>query len=221
MCDRDKILEKVKKVLALSKNNPSEAEAQSAALKAQRMMAEYNITIKELEGKMIDNDISQVEVYVKMGNKWKAPLAFIVSKNFRCKYYFYGRDWIVFFGHKIDAEIAAETFKFLFDFGNRKATNYYLKLKKEGKNTKGVKNAYLVGFLEGINEVFEKQCTALIIVTPKDVEEEYKLLLDSGNYTTRQSKGLSLRIDNEGDKAREEGRITGKNAAGARALECA
>lgn len=36
----EKIIEKIKKVLELSKNNPSQVEA--AALKAQKLMAEYH-----------------------------------------------------------------------------------------------------------------------------------------------------------------------------------
>ena len=36
----EKIIEKIKKVLELSKNNPSIEEAKSAAIKAQRLMAD-------------------------------------------------------------------------------------------------------------------------------------------------------------------------------------
>ena len=41
----EKIMEKIKKLLALANNNPSEDEAMAAALKAQEMMAKYNIVL--------------------------------------------------------------------------------------------------------------------------------------------------------------------------------
>lgn len=41
MMDTEKIIAKIKKVLELSRNNPSEEEAKSAALKAQKLMAAY------------------------------------------------------------------------------------------------------------------------------------------------------------------------------------
>ena len=47
--NQEKIIDKIRKVLELSKNNPSEEEAQAAALKAQKLMAEYHISIKEIE----------------------------------------------------------------------------------------------------------------------------------------------------------------------------
>lgn len=49
MKNSEKIIAKIKKVLELSKNNPSEEEAKSAALKAQRLMAEYHISMSEVE----------------------------------------------------------------------------------------------------------------------------------------------------------------------------
>lgn len=45
----DKIIEKIRKVLELSKNNPSIEEAKSAALKAQKLMAEYHVSMTEIE----------------------------------------------------------------------------------------------------------------------------------------------------------------------------
>ena len=219
MNDREKVIEKIKKVLNLSKNNPSEQEAESAALKVQKMMAEYHVSMADLESAEDTEDIAHVPVDVGLGNKWKSPLANIVSNNFRCKYYFYGRDKIVFFGHKIDAEIAKETFLFLFKFGNKKAMNYYMKVKKQGVATKGVKNAYLVGYLLGIKDVLEKQSTALMIVVPKEVNDKYELMISGEGWSSTNSKGLSARVGEVGDKAKEEGRWTGRQAASSRNIE--
>lgn len=34
-------------------------------------------------------------------------------------------------------------------------------------------NTYLLGFCEGIQEVLDRQCTALMLVVPKEVEKAY------------------------------------------------
>lgn len=92
----EKIIEKVKKVLELSKNNPSAEEAKSAALKAQKLMAEYHISLSEIEAVEDVENISEKQVDVGNGNKWKYFLAEIVAKNFRCKHFYYGKSTVVF-----------------------------------------------------------------------------------------------------------------------------
>ena len=92
-------------------------------------------------------------------------------------------------------------------------SSFYLKCKKEGKNTKGVLNTYLVGFCDGIKEVLDKQCTALMIVVPKEVEEAYAE--HSKNFKTFQN---SLITSSDG-RAYSEGKTDGKATATARSIE--
>lgn len=217
MDNRDKILKKIENLLALAGNNPSENEAIAAALKAQELMAKYNIELADIEGEKPKNNITE-ETYTPKANchyvrKWRYTLAQIIAKNFCCKTYCINRDTIVFYGYEKDAKIAVEVFKFLFETGNKLANRYYLKCKKEGKNTKGVLNTYLVGFCDGIKEVLDKQCTALMIVVPKEVEEAY----------TERSKGFkliknSLNVTSD-DRAYNEGKTEGKATATARGIE--
>lgn len=214
---REKILKKIENLLALAGNNPSENEAIAAALKAQELMAKYNIELADIEGEKPKNNITE-ETYTPKANchyvrKWRYKLAQIIAKNFCCKTYCINRDTVVFYGYEKDAKIAVEVFKFLFETGNKLANRYYLKCKKEGKNTKGVLNTYLVGFCDGIKEVLDKQCTALMIVVPKEVEEAY----------AEHSKGFKL-INNSlatsGDaRAYNEGKTEGKATATARGIE--
>ena len=48
--DTEKIIAKIKKILELSRNNPSKEEAKAAALKAQRLMAEYHLSESNTDG---------------------------------------------------------------------------------------------------------------------------------------------------------------------------
>lgn len=59
MENTEKIINKIKKVLELSKNNPSEKEAQAAALKAQKLMVEYHISMEEVSGIEDSENISE------------------------------------------------------------------------------------------------------------------------------------------------------------------
>lgn len=218
--DSEKIIAKIKKVLELSKNNPSEEEAKSAALKAQKLMAEYHISLSEVkEMGDIDNIVEKC-VDVGTGNKWKYSLAGVIAKNFRCKHFFYGKSTVVFYGYEVDAEIAAETFRFLYTTGIKKATNYYNKLRnsvtKDGKyfNGIGIKNCFLIGYLEGIKDELEKQCTALMIVIPQKVQEEYC-------NRTKNLKTVSPKMNTSSyyvNQSREEGRKAGKNTMNSRRL---
>lgn len=214
----EKILNKIKNLLDLANNNPNENEAMAAALKAQELMAKYNI-----DSSAIDSDKSEKELYKAVWTdtgkhemkKWKIGLAHIIARNFCCKVYFmdHGGKDVVFYGFKKDATVAIEVFKFLYVAGNKLAVKYYNKCKKEGKSTKGVMNTYLNGFCDGIKEVLDRQCTALMIVIPKEVEESYAEM--SKGFGTMKS---TLRISND-QRAYDEGRRDGKDTASARGIE--
>lgn len=217
MENREKILKKIENLLALAGNNPSENEALAAALKAQELMAKYNIELAEVQdGKPAEKIV--VEKYSPKANchyvrKWRYDLANIIAKNFCCKTYVINREITVFYGYEKDAKIAVEVFKFLFETGSRLADRYWRKCRKEGKDTKGVLNAYLIGFCAGIEEALDKQCTALMIVTPKEVEEAY------AEYSKNFGKiANNLKYAYDG-RAYAEGKTDGKAAASARTIE--
>lgn len=211
----EKILNKIKNLLDLANNNPNENEAMAAALKAQELMAKYNI-----DSSAVDTDKSEKEFYHAVYKnsskhemkKCKCKLCGIIARNFCCKVYFMGSD-VVFYGFKKDSTIAVEVFKFLYETGNKLAVKYYNKCKKEGKDTKGVMNTYLIGFCDGIADVLDRQCTALMIVTPKEVEESYADLSKGWK-----SKSYSLTQSSD-RRAYDEGKTDGRNAASARGIE--
>lgn len=211
----EKILGKIKNLLDLANNNPNENEAMAAALKAQELMAKYNI-----DSSAIDTDKSEKEffhaTYKDTGKhemkKWKVTLSSIIARNFCCRLYFSGSS-VVFYGYKKDAQIAVEVFRFLYEAGNKFAVRYYTKCKKEGKNTKGIMNMYLQGFCAGIKEVLDRQCTALMIVIPKEVNESFE------NMTAGwKSKNTHINVSNDA-AAYAQGKIDGKETATAKGIE--
>lgn len=212
----EKILNKVKNLLDLASNNPNENEAAAAALKAQELMAKYNIELEQLDEKKENREIIR-EIYYASNKhemkQWKFGLADVVANNFRCKYWTINKKDIVFYGYKEDANIALQVFTFLYETGNKLAVRYYNKCKKNGEQTRGVMNTYLVGFREGVAEALGKQCTALMVVTPKEVIDKFEKI--SAGWPTSKA---TMRIS-DNPEARAKGKRDGKDCARARTLE--
>ena len=211
--ENTKIIEKIKNLLDLSRNNTNENEAMAAALKAQELMAKYHIDVHDVEDEELTDEIIESEIFVGSGDKWKFKLATIIGKNFCCKVFFRGRERIVFYGYEKDAEIATQVFQFLFETGNKLADRCYYEYYKAHKPTRGVKNTYLVGYCDGIKTVLDRQCSALMIVIPKEVTESFEeMTKDFGTMKTN----LSISHDRS---AYNKGREDGISTANARSIE--
>lgn len=217
----EKIISKIKKLLEMTEaNGASENEAMTAALKAQKLMAEYHISEKEISTEKSDKIVKKC-TFIGTGNKWKYALAEVVGKNFRCEHFFDTKHSnLYFYGYNVDVEIAIKTFEMLFEIGKKTSVRCYNRIRnnciKSGKsfNGKGIKNCFLVGFLQGISEALEKQSVALMIITPKEVKEGYMKIIKNakpinGKFTARSYYAEESRL--EGVKA-------GKNAINNRRL---
>lgn len=208
-----KIIDKIRKLFALAEKNPNEQEAMSAALKAQELMAQYHVDSSMLDEELTDKKIVEMESYVGTGSKWKYRLAMVIAKNFCCKVYTRDKDTVIFYGFERDAEIARNTFKFLFDIGNKFADRMYRKVVSECKPAGGVRNDYLIGFTNGIEEVLGKQCVALMLVTPEEVTEGWK---ERAKFMGHSRVNVSCQGNAQ---IREQGRVDGVNTARARYIE--
>lgn len=214
----EKIIQTIHKVLELSKNNPSEEEAKAAALKAQELLAKYHIDMKEVESIDIDTIDSIDEVKVTLAaKKWKYKLANIVANNFRCKHYYIGKGTLVFYGHKTDADVAAETFKYLFNVGNRLAGREVDKVFAQTGTSANVYNSFVAGFCAGIEEALGEQCKALMLITPEDVKTSFAEM--SKNFGTMRGGALTIGINTHCRDAYENGKTEGRHAVRSRQIE--
>lgn len=173
--DNKRVLEKVRRLLALSDKtkNESEAEAEAALLKAHELMAKYDITMDEASEEKV--------AYVNevCSSKWnmgfRKPLAVIIAQNFRCETYLRGSGGsVVFFGHATDARIAKEVFEYAYKFAMKEGNRMYNENYQTGRPTQGVFNSYVNGFLIGLKTKLGEQSTALMVVTPADVKETFE-----------------------------------------------
>lgn len=211
---REKMIDKIKKMLALAENNPSMEEGLSAALQAQKLMAKYNIHEEDVTLEEIKDEICSVFTQQKHNShllSWRKTLASIVAKNFRCKCYLSGQD-VVFRGYKKDAEIALEVYLSLYTIGNQLASKAYAEQKERIGTGKGAYTSYVTGFLTGVDEGLSVQCTALMIIVPKEVEEEYAQF--SAGFKTSKT---TLRVNNA--ELYNKGKAEGKAAVKSRSIE--
>lgn len=211
---RDEVIGRIKKLLNLadkSKNN-SDAEAESALLMAQKLMAEHDISIDQTSEEKIAyaNEVCR--------HKWnmgfRKSLASVLAKNFKCKVWYKGQD-VVFMGHAFDARVAREAFEYAYEFILREGNRQYNKYYQMGKPTKGVFNSYAAGFIAGLKAKLGKQSVALMVVVPQDVQDEYTRMTSEWKSV----RGGGMQLDSINSSAFQAGYQDGETALNGRRLE--
>lgn len=212
--DTNKMIETIKKLLRTSNNSgATENEARLAALKAQKLMAKYNIELTDV-GEETKEDISYEAFETGTGHAWKYTLAQIIANNFCCKFFTIDRTKIAFYGYDKNTKVAQEVFRFLFNVGNKLADRHYMQCRNHKIETKGVRNSFLLGYVTGIQRVLDTQCRALLLITPKEVEKSYEDFKTNANF--KQSK---TKLKSQEEKSYEEGLKKGTETANSRYIE--
>lgn len=178
----EKLIKKLKKLLALSESS-NESEAKAAMLKAQELLAKHKLSMKEIkEHKLYSNDITKHVSEISFTKaKWKAKLAEIIANNFACEYYFTTRrtNKITFFGRKEDILVCNIVLEYAVDCIKSKVRRLRYEYSKDGYSTKGLENDYALGFIEGLEFMFEEQKRqnqgwGLVLIKDQEVIDAYK-----------------------------------------------
>ena len=208
----EKIADKIQKLLALAGNNPSEEEAKAAALKAQELIAKFNIDVSQLgEGEEIKYKLLKA---VHSNNEgYRSPLAMILASNFRCKAILLGTQ-IHFFGREGDVDACCEVFNYMYRISHNKGLKLEREARKEGRSTHGIANAYWDGFMKGLKDSLDRQCKALMIVMPQDVKDKFSERFPS---VSKASRFGQRRMGYDGD-AYSSGYKDGSSAMNRRSL---
>lgn len=170
-------IDKIIKLLNMTvENGCYPHEAINAASIAQRMMAEYNVTQSDIEiSKMVDSiNESIIEQEIHVHRNWMKHLAYVVSSNMRCTMLLSTcnrKSYVHFVGRKSDIEVAVATFWMLFD-----ACVCGIQLEKERAvreygNMSGIETSYATGFVSAVKDEMGKQCQALMLIVPDDVND--------------------------------------------------
>lgn len=171
MTDMNKMLDKVQKLLALAGNNPSEEEAKAAAMKAQKLIAQYNLDLSSLSSEeKIEYKLLKAEH--PNNNGYRGRLAAILAPNFRCKAVYLGTD-VHFFGREGDVDTCVNVFNYLYKTMRTNGCRQERIARKEGRSAHGVANCYWLGFMNGLKDELGAQSKALAIIVPEDVKDKF------------------------------------------------
>lgn len=189
------ILEKIKKILAKAEGTNNEEEAKTFFMKAQEMMAKNDISMEQIRIK--DEPKEVVQEMARSGKKTTAArnlsLAVLIAKNFKCETYIGHNQkdaYIMFLGFECDVKIANMTFDTISKFMEKKRSQIYRQYKKEGKDTKGIRESYTTGFISGLSQGFlaNVRDKGLMIIPAKEVKSEFLKMTGGGKQTKISTK---------------------------------
>lgn len=183
MGTRNDIKCKIDKLFALAHDaGATEAEARSAALKAQELMAHLDREGLDSAGEPARGAVVEAGSSRFYGRLWRGSLATVIAPAFRCRSYLrnsYDADFDIvhevrFIGTGSDAEAALRVYLNLTVLGERLADAWMYRRRREGGRMCGVRNAWLLGFVDGLRRNLEEQSAALSVRVPDAVEREFE-----------------------------------------------
>lgn len=189
MTDMNKLVEKVRKLLAIAGDSCYEAEAKAAALKAQELIAKYNLDLSSLS----DEEKIQYKLLSAEhpnNNGYRGSLAAIIAPNFRCKAIYIGNQ-VNFFGREGDVDACVSVFNYLYKVMRTNGCRQERIARKEGRSSRGVANCYWTGFMVGLKDELGSQSKALAIVVPEDVKDNFNKEFPSAKRDNRQGSRMT------------------------------
>jgi hypothetical protein len=196
---------KLRKLMELARRNPSPAEAEAAALAAQRLALRIGldgVAGVHTEGRTVREIATAAESHLPW---WARRLAVIVAGNFACEALLRredGRQCIAFVGVNNTPDAACFSFVEL-------ANAHRVSRRAFGKGSKSVAalNDFTLGFLSGVETLLQGQAQseALVVQTPPEVHEYIR--------QHRPTASRKVRIHSALDKdAWSEGFLAGRRA---------
>mgnify|MGYP001809597840 CR=1 FL=1 len=200
---RARIIERVRKLLALS-NSSNEHEAALAAAHAQRLLSEHNLAMSELE--VQEEGAGEVELQVaKVVPKWLSSLFATVANAFDCFPIVTGNQTcsrLRFIGVGEDPGVAACTLQFLMKELRRLASVYLRTLDTQGgklpaTERERVRTSYLLGGVHGVRQAMTAQkaqtpTTSRALVPVKDALIRQYKEEHIGPLRTRRSRSSTV-----------------------------
>jgi hypothetical protein len=189
MIDAKKVLDKVKKLLAVGEcktANPNEAE--QAILMAHKLLAENKLRISDIKD---ENEVMAGNLKVVGCKPFANRLMKVLSDNFQCEYLttYIGRKVSGFklFGYSDAILLCQEVFIFTYKFIQREGIRLKEMTKYSRQHYRNVEIDYANGFIDGLKAKLDEQSRALLIVTPKETTDAYNEFCESKKIKTVQN----------------------------------
>jgi hypothetical protein len=150
--ERERIIERVRKLFTLASQQDSEEEAKAAAMKAREILEKYDLTLSEVEIEKAGPSLCAEHRIYHKGKKvplWAKYLVSSVDLGFGVKSFInLSPAGYIFVGVEPDVTIARQTFEYLY--------NYILQHKLNEYSTKD-RNQWRLGFSIAIYRRFEEK----------------------------------------------------------------
>ena len=197
----ERIAERIRKLLAIAGNSPSKGEAENAMCKAQELLAQHRLSMKDIETKEEEEPVEETSVFeAARASAWRELLADYIADGFRCRCFYrrnsaLRRSRIIFLGREQDIAVARSVFEFACIVAQELARTY--------ASDTSSRNSYLRGFASGVGAMLRQQKESrkeewgLVLVCDPQVEKAW---LDLNIRGSKKAK----RID-RGDPAYSEG----------------
>lgn len=187
----EQVKDKIKKLLALSEDNPSDAEGYVAFQKAQELMARYKLEKSDVTDNEKQNCIKR-KTTIRYGSRssdhYINDLAAIIAQNFCCIHYLSTprgsqSHYICFMGMKDDVDIAGEVLYAANTYIIKGYDRVYKSVCKEynldylpAKYFNPIKTGYVDGYLDGLRAALDSQKKknqewGLVLVVPQEATD--------------------------------------------------
>lgn len=197
--EKEKIIDKIRKLLELSKNNPNKEEAILALTKARELMFKHDINMENIK----KDDTNYFEKIVQL-KKWKNwILFFLMYLNDAFGTFSLYNEYtkrVYFYGEKEKVLGISEIFEFLFEVADYLAMKEYRNYLKEYGTGKGIYLSYILGFINGVNNALEKQNRefeeyGIVIVTSEVLKQQVRK--DKNAVEKREKKLFNKNINED------------------------
>lgn len=225
----NKVINKIEKLLALAGSN-NENEARAAMVKAQELMAKYEIDRERVQGKEQKERPVMSFSAGPYKDEWLNMVGCVIAENFRCRCVSVARRGagasfrIRFYGYEEDAEICINIFNYAVKVVRKRFVTLRAIYAEAGREfRKNEKMNYISGFCQGLDRNFaeqkqQSQSFALALVVPEAVNDFVNALpglvtQETYNYERNRENALLRRtgyvdgkaFQNAGDKERLAG----------------
>lgn len=213
----NKIIDKIEKLIALSSSD-NENEAKAAMLKAQELMAKYEIEMSQINPDKAKERPVLSYTSPSFRDDWVVDLGCLIAGNFRCRAVISSRRRsggafrLKFFGFDEDAQISINIFDYAVKVIRRRMATLRAIYAEAGREFgRNEKMNYVEGFNAGLHQNFEDQkkqseTFALACLVPAEVNAFVDEIPGMEEY-----QGREFERSREHDLLRQYGYIDGKN----------
>lgn len=216
MTDEEKILDRIRKLLALAGRNENENEAQAALIQAQAMMARHGITHVPEAGQAPAVEKVEQGIAVRAGRleNWRVKLGMVIADNFRCRLILqsaYRDTRVLFIGNESDLAIATAVYQAAEQMAVKQCEAYLASRPQDIGRRRKLGTDWKTGFAAGLWAKFQKQKEdnnwGLVLAIPVQVDQYMEKAFPK---TKDVSVGLARRPDTEAfERGHEKGQEFG------------